>query len=76
MKKKSPWVSTAAVCEELGISSDHLYRLRADGTLKPGHHWKNIGRATAARATYRWHLQRCDDALSLPLENRSVNDQL
>lgn len=63
--KESPvWVSTQALATALGISDDHLYNLRNDGTLKPGKHWRNIARRQAIRPTYRWHLKNCENALS------------
>jgi hypothetical protein len=70
-KKTSPaWVPGTVVCEALGISADHLARLRTDGLLKEGTHWRNIARPRAARPTYRWHLKRCEQALETPVDSR------
>lgn len=70
MVRKSEWVTTAVVCNELGITDTHLYALRDEGLLKEGKHWRNIARPQAARATYRWHLKRCTQALEIPPELR------
>lgn len=67
---KSDWVSSGVVCEKLGISIDHLTRLRREGMLKRNKHYRNIGRPQAARPTYRYHLQRCEAALEIPAEVR------
>lgn len=67
---KSDWVTTAIACEKLGISIKHIWRLRDEGLLKQGQHWRNIARPQAARPTYRWHLKRCEEALEIPPEVR------
>lgn len=67
---KADWVATGIMCEALGISDKHLWRLRDEGLLKEGTHWRNIARPQAARPTYRWHLKRCEKALEIPAEQR------
>lgn len=67
---KSDWITTTQLCEALGVSSDHISRLRNEGLLKQGEHWRNIARPQAARPTYRWHLKRCESALEIPPERR------
>lgn len=67
---KSDWVPSGVVCEKLGISFKHLTRLREEGLLKQGKHYRNIGRPQAARPTYRYHLKRCESALEIPMEVR------
>jgi hypothetical protein len=67
---KSDWVTTAAACQRLGISDKHLWKLRDEGLLKRGTHWRNIARPQAARPTYRWHLKNCEQALEIPPEMR------
>lgn len=62
---KSDWVATGVVCQILGISPKHLWRLRDEGLLKANHHWRNIARPQAARPTYRWHLKRCEKAVEV-----------
>lgn len=67
---KSEWVTTATACEKLGFSAKHLLGLRASGLLKQGQHWRNIAKPHAARATYRWHLKRIEQALEVSAEVR------
>uniref|UniRef100_A0A832H078 DNA-binding protein n=1 Tax=Oscillatoriales cyanobacterium SpSt-402 TaxID=2282168 RepID=A0A832H078_9CYAN len=67
---KSDWVKGSEVCEHLGISDDHLTRLRKEGLLKENKHWRNIARPQAARPTYRYHLKLVEKALEVPQELR------
>lgn len=67
---RSDWVTTAKLCEALGISNKHVWKLRDEGLLKQGQHWRNIARPQAARPTYRWHLKRCEKAIETPQELR------
>lgn len=64
--RKSDWVTGTVLCEELGFSVKHLNRLRQDGFLKEGKHYRSIGRSHARRPTYRYHLKRCETALEIP----------
>lgn len=66
----SEWVTTAIAASALGVSRDHLCKLRDEGLLKNGKHWRNIARPGAARATYRWHIKRVELALETPFEKR------
>ncbi|HEY9634532.1 MAG TPA: hypothetical protein V6D14_14060 [Coleofasciculaceae cyanobacterium] len=66
----SPWLGTSSAAAALGITPQHLRRLRNDGLLKPGKHYKNIARPGAARQTYRWHLTHCSQALDVAAEKR------
>ncbi len=67
---KSDWVTTRVLLNRIAISERHLWRLRDEGLLKQGQHWRNIARPQAARPTYRWHLKRCEQALEIPPEMR------
>jgi hypothetical protein len=67
---KSDWVASGVICQALNISPKHLWRLRDEGLLKQGRHWRNIARPQAARPTYRWHLSRCEQILSQSAESR------
>ncbi|MDX2240174.1 MAG: hypothetical protein NW224_05780 [Leptolyngbyaceae cyanobacterium bins.302] len=67
---KADWMSSGVVCQKLGISTKHLARLREEGLLKEGKHWRNIGRPQAARPTYRYHLKLVEKALEIPAELR------
>jgi len=64
------WTSTSKAASELGISRNHLLKLKADGTLKQGKHFRNIQRTNAARATYKWHLPNISKTLDLGPEIR------
>lgn len=57
------WLTTQAVLSALGISRSHLYRLRDDGLLKQGHHWRNIS-PKAGRPCYRWNLRKIEAVLN------------
>ncbi|WP_035990256.1 hypothetical protein [Leptolyngbya sp. KIOST-1] len=59
MTKPSPWLSTAAACQRLGVSRWVLATARQNGELKKGHHWK-VKNPTAARLTYLWHVERLE----------------
>lgn len=67
---KADWVSSGIICENLGISGKHLARLREEGLLKEGKHYRNIARPQAARPTYRYHLKLVEKALEVPAELR------
>jgi hypothetical protein len=56
------WKTTAEICQILNCSGRHLYNLRAQGILKFKKHWK-VKNPHAARLTYLYHEQRCQDAL-------------
>lgn len=64
------WVDTATAIATLGISRDHLMHLKTDEILKENTHWRDIRRKGAARATYRWHITRCEQALEVSPEKR------
>jgi len=70
-KPSSEWVNTKTAAELLSCSPDHLLNLRTDGVLKAGKHWRDIRRRNAARATYRWHVEHCGEALGIAPEKRS-----
>lgn len=64
------WVDTATAIASLGISRDHLMNLKTDEILKENKHWRDIRRKGAYRATYRWHIDRCHQALEISPEQR------
>jgi hypothetical protein len=64
------WISTSAATSELGISRNHLFNLKADGTLKIGKHFRDIRRSTSMRATYKWNLPALQKLLDLGPEVR------
>lgn len=66
----SAWVDTKSAAAVLGCSIDHLFHLRDGGLFKVGTHWRDIRRPGAARATYRWHVERCAKTLERPPEKR------
>lgn len=66
----SCWVDTKSAAIALGISTRHLTNLRVDGLLKHGDDWRDIRRLNAMRATYRWHLERCQKKLNILPEKR------
>lgn len=57
------WVKTVEAAAEIGISPQHLRRLRADGLFQFGKHWINVRRANYVRPSYRWHVTNCIAAL-------------
>lgn len=67
---KTTWVKTGEACRALGIGVKHLWKLRDEGLLKQGTHWRNIARPQAARPTYQWHLAKVEQALETPQELR------
>lgn len=56
------WVSTRALCDELGCSDKTIFRLRDEKYLRCNVHWK-FTNPTSQRKTYRWHLDRCRNRL-------------
>lgn len=54
-RKDSPWKSTPDALTILGFSKSHLYRLREDGTLRRGLHWRDVRRKNSWLASYQWH---------------------
>lgn len=67
---KKDWLPTSAAAKELGFSQKHLSRLRGEGLLKAGKHWRDIRRPNAARATYHWHVKRIAEVLGIAPERR------
>ncbi|MBD0336990.1 MAG: excisionase family protein [Cyanobacteria bacterium Co-bin13] len=65
----SAWVTTAIATEQLGISAKTLWKYREE-CLREGTHYRNIARPNAARPTYRWHLERIEQLLGIPQEQR------
>ena len=65
----SAWVTTAIATQQLGISAKTLWKYREE-LLKEGVHFRNIALPSAARPTYRWHLQRIEELLGIPQEQR------
>jgi hypothetical protein len=59
----SEWVPTATLATELGISQKHLRDTLRREVFKPGVHYLNV-RPTGWRPTYRWHRERCLEALN------------
>ena len=68
-KLSSDWKTTGATADALGLSREHLLRLRPE--LKEGKHYRNVGRANAARPTYRWHLAKIESYLNSPQSRRA-----
>lgn len=64
------WVSTSDAASELGISRNHLFNLKNDGTFKKGKHFRDVRRTHAARATYKWHLPNLQKTLDFGPEFR------
>ncbi|MBD2088367.1 DNA-binding protein [Microcoleus sp. FACHB-1515] len=69
-KISSAWVASGEVCKSLGFKPKHLWKLRDDGSLREGTHWRNIASPHAARPTYRWHLDRIRKLLETRKEER------
>lgn len=65
-KLSSDWVSSGAMCRELGFSAKHLLKLRGEKLLAEGTHWVNIS-PNAGRPTYRYHIKRCKIVLGVKL---------
>ncbi len=61
----SEWLTTRRASELLGVSIKHLWKLRDEGLLKQGKHWRNIARPMAARPTYRWNVKACEKQLEI-----------
>lgn len=59
-KVSSVWVSGSVLAEALGISQSYLNKLRREGELKKGVHYRSIGRKMALRPSYRYHLKNIE----------------
>ncbi len=68
-KLSSAWQNTRDTAKALEITRDHLLRLRPE--LTEGKHYRNVGRANAARPTYRWHLAKIESYLNSPQHRRA-----
>jgi hypothetical protein len=55
---RSQWVTGKIAAEFLGCSIYHLDRLRREGILKRGKHYRNIARPMAMRPSYRYNLAK------------------
>ncbi len=56
-------LTTAEVCEHLRLSDSTLRRLKHEGVLKAGQHYRAVGSGTK-RPPLLWNLEACDEALA------------
>lgn len=61
---KTRWVTGKVAAQQLGFSTYHLDKLRKDGTLKRGTHYRDISRKMAMRPSYRYNLSRIEKDFS------------
>ncbi|ERN41374.1 hypothetical protein KR51_00019420 [Rubidibacter lacunae KORDI 51-2] len=64
------WKSTREATEDLDISRWTLARMRSDGTLQIGTHYRIKSRSGAARPSYQWNVIAITRVLNKPLEYR------
>ena len=69
-QQTSSWVDSNTAAQALGISPRHLRKLRLQGLFKLGKHYRIPCGPLAARPTYLWHVERCGQALEIPMEKR------
>jgi hypothetical protein len=72
LAEESEWIPTAKCCERIGISRDTLRRLRRDGKLKPGIHFRSIG--LCANSSIQWNYTAITKAMILWTRNRYKAD--
>ena len=70
MPKKILWLPTKQASEALDLSPIHLRRLRHDGLLQIGKHYRNIARPQAVRPTYQWNVDAIEALLAKPQSHR------
>ncbi|MDX1977126.1 MAG: hypothetical protein SFT94_05575 [Pseudanabaenaceae cyanobacterium bins.68] len=63
MGKKLNWLTTAQICAALELTPRQLRRKLPD--LKPGIHYREIGKPDAIRKTYQWNLPNLAKKLNL-----------
>lgn len=56
------WLGTTKAAKELDVTPKYLRENRLK-LFKAGHHYRLIN-PTAARPTYKWHLERCEALLN------------
>jgi hypothetical protein len=61
-KLSKDWVSTSELAAILDCSIDLIYKLRDEQLFKKNEHWRVLN-PTAARPTYRWHRNKCQNTL-------------
>ena len=57
------WITTAEVCEWLGISRETLRQLRLRGVLQPGKHFRRGG-CTQGKGPLQWHLENVEATIT------------
>jgi len=57
------WITTAEVCEWLGISRETLRQLRLRGVLQPGKHFRRWG-CTQGKGPLQWHLENVEATIT------------
>ncbi len=62
-RRMRAWLSTADVCEWLGISRETLRQLRHRGVLQPGKHFRRWG-CTHGRGPLQWHLENVEATIT------------
>ena len=62
-RRQRAWLSTADVCEWLGISRETLRQLRLRGVLQPGRHFRRWG-CTQGKGPLQWHLESVEATIT------------
>ena len=61
--RQRAWITTAEVCEWLGISRETLRQLRLRGVLQPGKHFRRWG-CTQGKGPLQWHGENVEAAIT------------
>ena len=61
--RQRAWITTAEVCDWLGISRETLRQLRLRGVLLPGKHFRRWG-CTQGKGPLQWHLENVEATIT------------
>jgi hypothetical protein len=61
--RQRAWITTAEVCDCLGISRETLRQLRLRGVLQPGKHFRRWG-CTQGKGPLQWHHENVEATIT------------
>lgn len=65
---KTRWQASGIAATLLDVSPSKLASLRKSGALRESQHYRDVSPPGAGRATFQYHVSRCDELLTKGLQ--------